>query len=306
MPFIKKSPSIRSRILSAMLKYKSKNPQTKKGIKLDIIRQKVDDYAQRYRVPKDIVIESLSQGDIRGEWQIPDNAPTQSCIFYLHGGGYTIGSPGGHRAMTVGLAQASTTKVFSLDYRLSPENRFPAAVDDALLGYNWLLEQGFSPSNIVVAGDSAGGGLAMALMLKLKDHNISRPSGVILLSPWTDLSLSGDSVMENGKKCAMLNKIILQKCAESYLNGEDSSNPMASPLFGDMSGMPPLLIYVSTTEAIRDDSLRLEEKAKKSGVQVKLNIWNKQPHAWPAFYPFTPESKQCVLEMGDFVKECLG
>lgn len=300
---IRKKPSLRSRFISRFLRYYSDKQRTeKKALTLAQIRETLAKQTCSYSPPKNVRVEQIRENGVNGEWQVPNDTPPETCIYYLHGGGYTIGSPVAHRPMTIAIAKAANTRVFSLDYRLAPEHPYPAALDDALQGYRWLLDQGFKPHQLVLAGDSAGGGLALALSLKLKSLSEALPTAMILISPWTDLTLSSDSIEENDKKCALLNTFILKDCTRAYTNNEDPKDPFISPLYGDLSGLPPLLMYVSSTEAIRDDSLRLTEKAKKSGVDVTLHLWPRQPHAWPIFYRFMPESKQCVKEMALFVK----
>ncbi len=298
----KKRPGLRSRFMSAALKRKTVAHFSEGPIDFPLARKSMEVQNAGRKYSDCVSVESVDSGGVKGEWQVPKNAPHDTCIFYLHGGGYTVGSPVSHRAMTTGLAEMVNTKVFSLDYRLSPENKFPAPVDDALNAYNWLLENGLTADKIILIGDSAGGGLALALVHKLKALGLALPRAMALFSPWTDLTLSGDSIRKNQKSCVMLNDLVLESCTAAYLGGEDPTNILASPLLGDFSDFPPLLIYASSTEALLDDARRVAEKAKASGADVTLNIWNKQPHAWPIFYPFVPESKRVLLEVARFIE----
>jgi acetyl esterase/lipase len=203
--------------------------------------------------------------------------------------------------MTAKLAQCSVAQLFSLDYRLAPENPHPAAVEDAVAGYRWLLDQGIAPERMVVAGDSAGGGLTMALLLSLKEAGLPLPGGAILLSPWTDLSGSGASVKANAESCAMFTEGGINEGAAHYIGDGDALNPLISPLFGDLEGLPPILAYASDSELILDDTLRLAERAEAAGVDMETHIWKDQPHVWPMFYPQIPEAAETLAQMGDFV-----
>ncbi len=301
----KKRPGLRSRFMSAALRRKTNKHFTEGPIDFPGTRKTMDEQNAGRKYSEHVCVESVDSAGVKGEWQVPKTAPNDTCIYYMHGGGYTVGSPESHRAMTTGLAEMTNTKVFSLDYRLSPEYSFPAPLDDALKAYHWLVESGLTADKIIFAGDSAGGGLVLALIHKLKALGAALPNAAVLMSPWTDLTLSGESIKTNRKTCAMLNDLILESCTEAYLKGDDPTNIFASPLLGDFSDFPPLLIYASSTEALLDDSRRLAEKADTSGVEVLLSVWNKQPHAWPIFYPFVPEAKHCLVEMSDFIQERL-
>lgn len=246
----------------------------------------------------------VDNGAVKGEWHRPERpASTRSSILYIHGGGYFMGSARAYRSLTSRLAKLANAPVFSLDYRLAPEHPFPAAVEDAIAAYYWLLDQKVDPRGLVVAGDSAGAGLCLALIHALKKEQAALPARLMVFSPWTDLAATGTSLHENSHGCALFNAATVEKAAAYYLRGGDALSPLASPLYGDLKGFPPLHIYVSDSEAIRDDSLRLAEKAEAAGVQVTLNIWHRQVHAWPAFYPLLPEAELCLEDIADQARE---
>ncbi|MAZ88550.1 MAG: alpha/beta hydrolase [Cellvibrionaceae bacterium] len=295
------APSWRSRLFSFVLKRKFKPMMSADKLDLPRLRQQLEQQAKNQKIDPEVLIEAVAEEKVKGEWQIPEAADEQSCILYCHGGGYSFCSPTTHRPMTAALAKQSGIRVFSLDYRLSPEHPFPAPIEDAVNCYQWLRDQGIQPANIVLAGDSAGGGLCMALLLKLKRMGEALPSGALLLSPWTDLAATGASVMQNESSCAMFYAESIAAGGAIYLAGESTTHPLASPLYGDLSDLPPLWITVSDNEVLRDDSIRLAERVEQQGGEVELSVWKKQPHVWPTFYPFLPEAKVCVRQMADFV-----
>jgi acetyl esterase/lipase len=225
-------------------------------------------------------------------------------LLYLHGGGYFGCSAESHRPITVGFALHGF-RVLAPNYRLAPENRFPAAVDDAVAAYRGLLSEGYSPQHIVVAGDSAGGGLALSLLLALRDAGLPFPAGAALFSPWTDLAATGDSVRTNADRCAMFNGPDIGPSARYYLGDTDPRNPLASPLYGELTGLPPLLIHVGADEILRDDSTRLAERAQAAGVRVELKIWPVVPHAWQLAPHKIPEARQSLRESAAFLHEIL-
>ncbi len=302
MLICKRKPSLRARFMNSVLKRKTSKNFTEAPIDFPRTRKTMEKQNAGRKHSKYVCVDQIDANGVKGEWQVPKDTSKNKVIYYVHGGGYTIGSPESHRVMTAALAEMSGFSVFSLDYRLSPEHKFPAPIDDAFNAYRWLLAEGLSPQDIIFVGDSAGGGLLLSLMLKLKSLGETLPNAAVLFSPWTDLTLSGGSVAQNKKSCSMLNDLILESCTAAYLDGEDPNNILVSPLLGDLSGLPPLLIYASSSEMLLDDSVRLAEKAKKSEVDVTLNIWQKQPHAWQIFYPFIPEAKRCLLEVAEFIK----
>jgi acetyl esterase/lipase len=239
-------------------------------------------------------------GGIAGEW-VSAAGIAAGTLLYLHGGGYFACSPSTHRSITAAYATRGLN-VFAPDYRLAPEHPFPAAVDDALAVYRALLDSGIAPETLAIGGDSAGGGLALATLLAAKAAGLPMPACAILFSPWTDLAGTGASLQTNRQRDAMLVSDKLQEGASFYLNGTDPKNPLASPLYGDVSGLPPLLIQVGDTEILLDDSTRLAAAAQAAGVTVNLKIWRNMPHVWQVSQIFLPEARAALNEAAAFAK----
>ena len=259
-------------------------------------------------VSKNITVEKINMEGIQAEWLIPfpSSAHSEKVILYLHGGGYITGSIEDHRMMCGLLANATETKVLIPEYRLAPEHPFPAALDDALKVYQWLLDQGYSSANMIIAGDSAGGGLSVATVLALKEKSGSLPAAVVCLSPWADLALTGQSHTTKAKAEAILNTDVLHEWALCYTDESNLTNPLVSPVYGDFHGLPPLLIQVGSEEILLDDSTLLAEKAKSAGVDVTLKIWDGMWHVWQALGDLIPENKKTFEEIGQFVQRQFG
>ncbi|KAK49607.1 alpha/beta hydrolase [Caballeronia jiangsuensis] len=255
------------------------------------------------RVPKGWrldIRETSDEGAPRGEWLTPPTNP-RATILYLHGGGYYFCSPRSHRAITFGLATRSNARIFSLDYRLAPEHRFPAALDDSVAAYRRLLGDGVPAQSIAIAGDSAGGGLALATLLALRDAGDPLPAAAVLFSPWTDLTCSGESMRTNDGRDPMYHASIFPRVAAQYLGSADARNPYASPAFGEFEGLPPLLIQVGDTELLLDDSTCIATKARAAGVRVELEIWRNVPHIFQIWTPFMPEARDALAHAAAFI-----
>jgi monoterpene epsilon-lactone hydrolase len=256
-----------------------------------------------YKVPPAVQISPAYLGGVPGE-RLEGPSPGDTVLLYLHGGGYFACSAETHRPITTFFALQGF-HVFAPDYRLAPENRFPAAVEDAVAFYRALLSAGYAPQNIVVAGESAGGGLALALMLSLRDAGVPLPEAAALFSPWTDLAATGDSIRINTNRCAMFDGDGVAFSARYYLGDTDPRNPLASPLYADLAGLPPLLIHVGADEVLLDDSTRIAERARAAGVSVELKIWHVVPHAWQLVPHLVPEARQSLRESADFLRACV-
>lgn len=254
-----------------------------------------------YEVPASVRISAAKVGGIPGEWVEAANS-RNGVLLYLHGGGYFACSAETHRPVTASFALQGF-RVFAADYRLAPENPFPAAVDDAAAAFRGLLAEGNSSQSIVIAGDSAGGGLALSLMLVLRAAGGPLPVAAALFSPWTDLAATGESVQTNAKRCAMFNGPAVGPTARLYLGNADPRNPLASPLYADFSGFPPLLVHVGANETLRDDSARLAEKARAAGVKVELKVWPVVPHVWQLLPHKVPEGRQSLRESAEFLRK---
>lgn len=240
------------------------------------------------------------QPAIRGEWIRPRNCPVRDrAVFYLHGGGYVSCSPMTHRPITAALARMLRCPIFVPDYRIAPEHKFPAAVDDATACFKWTVAGGVRPENIAIAGDSAGGGLSLATVLRLRFQGHPLPGCIAGLSPWVDLTGAGP--YRNAGTCAMFRASEVATFATLYLQGAPVEVPEASPLFGDLRGLPPLLIQASSTELLLYDALRLHEKAVQSGVESTLSVYPGLPHVWQILIGVVPEARMALEQIADFI-----
>ena len=253
------------------------------------------------RLPVEIQYHPVDADGVPAEW-IERTESNLGVILYLHGGAYALGSITGHREWTARLAQATRMRCLALNYRLAPEHPFPAALEDAIASYHWLLAQGVEPSDIIIAGDSAGGGLALSTLVKLRDAGEQLPAGAVCLSPWTDLVLTGASIHSKAKADFILNRDSLQKYAGYYAAQHHVANPWISPLYADLTGFPPLLIQAGSDEILLNDATRLAEKARAVGVDVHLEIWDEMFHVFQLF-SFLPETKQAVSQIAAFVSQ---
>ena len=253
--------------------------------------------------PAGVTCTPVEAGGVSAEWSVADGADQDKVILYVHGGGYVMGSAGSHRDMTGRLSQASGARVLSLNYRLAPEHPFPAPVDDSVAAYRWLLGQGIQASNIAIAGDSAGGGLAFAALIAIRDAGEPVPAAGIGISPWVDMEGTGESMTTRAAVDPVVQKEGLLGMAKLYLGDADPKNPLAAPLHANLAGLPPLLIQVGDSETLLDDATRITERARKADVDVTLKIWDEMPHVWHLFAPILPEGRQAIEEIGAFFKE---
>ncbi|PVX97897.1 alpha/beta hydrolase [Paraburkholderia unamae] len=245
---------------------------------------------------------AASDAPLRGEWLICERSPAQRTFLYLHGGGYYFCSPRSQRAISFGLGKRADADVFSLDYRLAPEHPFPAALDDALAAYRRLLADGRRPGSIVIGGDSAGGGLALATLIALRDAGDPLPAGAVLFSPWTDLAATGASICENDGRDPMFSGGVFARIAPFYLGSASATDPYASPLYADFRGLPPLSFFVGSTETLLDDTRRAVERARAAGVAVECEIARGLPHIWPIYAPFMPEARSTLDVAAQFAR----
>ena len=252
------------------------------------------------QAPEGVTCTPVEAGGVSAEWSVAAGVDEAKVVLYVHGGGYVMGSAGSHRDVTGRLSKAAGARVLSLNYRLAPEHPFPAPVDDAVAAYRWLLAQGISPGNIAVAGDSAGGGLAIATLLALRDAGEPLPAAGIGISPWVDMEGTGESMTTRAAVDPVVQKEGLLGMAKLYLGDADPKNPLAAPLHADLAGLPPLLLQVGDAETLLDDSTRLAERARAAGVDVTLKVWDEMPHVWHLFAPILPEGRQAIDEIGSF------
>jgi phosphinothricin tripeptide acetyl hydrolase len=253
-----------------------------------------------------VEVEPVTAGGRPAEWLRPRAAPGPTTFLYLHGGAYALGSPRSHRHLAGAIAEAADASALVLDYRLSPEHPFPAAVEDAVSAYLWLLDSGVSPRDVVVAGDSAGGCLTVALMTELRDKGAPPPAAGVCISPWTDLTFAGDSHASKADSDPVLNTPDLRRMAALYLDGEDPRNPLASPVFADLAGLPPLLVQVGSEEVLLDDARELARRATAAGVSVRLEEWRDMIHVWHWYFPLLREGRDAISSIAEFARSHAG
>lgn len=285
-----------------LLKSKKDSQGTKPSI--EDLRIEMDETAKRIPLAEGV---STHTADLNGVPCVRLEPATKSDthILYMHGGGYIIGSPQSHMAFTSVLAKQAGANVWSIDYRLAPETPFPGALDDVVSSYQALLEIAGSADKIVIAGDSAGGGLTAASMLKAKNLGLPMPAALAMMSPFTDLSLSGDTHDTCVGRDFLADKETLDEMVEYYVADGDNKDPFASPLFGDLAGLPDMLIHVGSEEVLLSDSTRLAERAGGAGVSVELKVWPDMPHVFQLYAKFLEAGDQSLTEIADWIAEKL-
>ncbi|CAN5477144.1 N/A [soil metagenome] len=251
--------------------------------------------------PDGVAIERVDAGGVPSEWIVAEGAATDRAVLHLHGGAFVAGGLGSHRGFAAKLSETTGSAVLLVDYRLAPEAPFPAALDDAVAAYRWILDRGIDPAAVVVSGDSAGGGLAASLLVALRDQGQPLPAGAVLLSPWTDLALTGASHQSEDGRDPLCSTAMLDQSAEAYLDGADRTDPAASPLYADLSGLPPMLIHVGEVEVLRDDSVQLAERARAAGTPVELHVGAGMVHVWHLFADVVPESTRDQLVVARWI-----
>ena len=269
-------------------------------------REGFEKFAVFAPVPIDGRCSKLDAGGVAAEFVAAPGADADRTVLYLHGGGYAIGSIATHRLLAYNLSRASGARCLVLDYRLAPEQPFPAALDDATTAYRWLLAQGHAASHIAIAGDSAGGGLAVASLLRLRDEGAALPAMGLCLSPWTDLAATGDSLRRCAASDPLVTTKIIEWMAGLYAGQTDRKHPYLSPLYANLKGLPPLTIQVSSTEALLDDSLRLAERAHAAGVKVNLEVAPNMLHVWQLYALMLGEAREAIGRAGQAIRSALG
>jgi epsilon-lactone hydrolase len=240
---------------------------------------------------------------VRGEWIDPESPTGNAVLLYVHGGGYVSCSARAYRPLTAALARRLGWRVFSTDYRTAPESRFPAAFDDVVAAYRWLQTDGAPGARIAIAGDSAGGGLVLALAMHIRDVGWPPPTCVAALSPWTDLAATGDSLQRNNGQCAMFRPENMPAFASAYLGNASAMDPRASPLYGDVHNLPPVLLQVGSTELLLDDAQRVHDRIASAGGSSRITIYDDVMHGWHLMEAIVPESKAAVDEIVTFIHE---
>lgn len=267
------------------------------------LRSVMEQFLEAFATTPDFVnVEDVDAGGVPSEWVSVASSDREAVLLYLHGGAYLIGSADTHRGLAWRLAAKAHCRVLMIDYRLAPEHPFPAPVDDAFAAYCWLLDQGFDPDRIGISGDSAGGGLALALLAKLRDEGKPMPAAAFCISPWTDLAATGPSMKTNAKADPMFDPGAVPRAADIYLNGENPYHPYASPLYADPTGFPPVLIHVGSTEILLDDARRMAHNLRMAGVECELDVWADMPHVWHVFGAALPEARAATAKGAAFLE----
>lgn len=258
-------------------------------------------------VPRSADIVPVHADDVPCEWVVCGAETQQNRVFiYLHGGGYFFGSPRSHRALTWRISQAGRMKVLAVDYRQPPDHEYPAPVWDVVRVYRWLLKRGYDPRNIIIGGDSAGGNLTLVSLLKFRELGLPMPAGAVCISPWADLSATGDSLHENARRDPLIPVNLLRFLSSVYGGDAPRSDPMISPVYADYAGFPPMLVQVGSTEVLLSDAQRVAEAARRAGIPVELTVYEEMVHVFQAIAYFVPEGKAAVREIGRFIEKHIG
>jgi monoterpene epsilon-lactone hydrolase len=309
-------PSLQSRLIyfvirnRHLLRFRLKREAWDWNTSIARFRQECEEVNDRMaRMPQGIQvtpvrIETLPAG-LSAEWIRPDQAEKDKVIFYIHGGGFVSGSCNDHRAMVAKIVKGSGVAALLFEYRLAPEHPFPAALEDTLAAYRWLLAQGVAPEQVVIVGESAGGGLCLATLLALRDQDMPLPAAAVAMSPMTDLKLTGESHRTKANVCISPPGMSVV-CSKYYAGENDPALPWISPLYGDLHGLPPLLIYVGEYETLLDDSTRFVEKARAAGVEVTLRVGEGMVHCYPLMAPLFPEATQALEGICGFIQTHAG
>ncbi len=271
---------------------------------VEVMRAEFDSQGKRSPIPDTLRADTTELGGVAC-LRLEPVAKGAAHILYLHGGGYAGGSPVSHQGVTSALSAAAGLTLWSVDYRLAPEHPFPAGLDDALAAYQALIDVAGSADNIIVAGDSAGGGLSVATMLKAKEMGLPMPAGLVLLSPWSDLTLNSWSLTHNVEKDFLAAPEMLDIMAGWYAAEQKRAHPLISPSFGDLSGLPPMLIHVGSEEILMSDSVLLAERAAGARVAVTLKIWPDMPHVFQMFSHFLEAAETSISEISGWMSQKL-
>jgi epsilon-lactone hydrolase len=271
------------------------------------LREQMEQMGTRLPLPRTASWEACDLPGVLGEWVEDERAEgSDRAVLHLHGGAYSMGSPRTHRGLAATLSRTSRAPVLLPEYRLAPEDVFPAALDDAVAAYRWLVEDhGVEPEHLAVSGDSAGGGLAIAMLVRLRDEGYPLPACYVGMSPWTDLAGTGPSMRELDGTDPWLSAALIEPAARAYAGDVALDDPLVSPLYADLAGLPPMLVHVGSDEILRDDACRLVERARDAGVDASLGVYEGLWHVFHAF-PGFPESRDALREIGGFIRRHTG
>jgi monoterpene epsilon-lactone hydrolase len=265
-------------------------------------RQRLDAIGSTSPLAGDIGLEPIDANGVAAEWSLAPGSDPSKVLLFFHGGGYCSGSIVSHRGMVTETGRAAQARTLAVGYRLAPEHPFPAAIEDARSAYRFLLDQGVAPSKIAIGGDSAGGGLTLALMTSVRDGREPLPACAWLVSPWVDLRMTGASLAEKAAIDPLISKPYLEELASAYLAGADPANPLVSPLNADLAGLPPLLVQVGSAETLLDDAVRIARRAGAADVRVNLEIWPHMIHAWHLWAAQLEAGRRAIASAGAFIR----
>ena len=294
-----------SKQMENIIKQFRKWQDTPRANTVESLRKALDLMASFPKIAKDVKIEKVNINGIHAEWITTPNINKNNVLLYFHGGAYIGGSIRNSREFCSRISRSTGVSVLNVDYRLAPEYPFPSALEDSINTYKWLLKTGFLPENIIFGGDSAGGGLVIATMVKLNETKIKLPTAAFCLSPWVDLALKGETMESKKDIDPFVTKEVLEMAVSCYLKDVDTLNPLASPLYANLEGLPPLFIQVGTSELLFDDSIRLAQQAKNVGNDVQLKIWEDMIHVFSLLGTNIPEVQDANEEIVEFIKQYL-
>jgi monoterpene epsilon-lactone hydrolase len=269
------------------------------------MRLDADARAKAFPLPSDVSVQPVTANGVRAEWTSTRDADPSNAILYLHGGGYVICSLDSHRHLVAEVGRASGSRTLAIDYRLAPEHPFPAPVEDTVAAYRYLLDSGLKPSRVALAGDSAGGGLVVGALLAIREAGLPLPACGWCISPWVDMEALGESFTDRAAADPTVQKETIQMMAQWYLGGANPRHPHAAPIYGDLRGLPPLLIQVGAAETLLDDAVVLARRAGAADVLVDLQIWPEMIHIWHIFFPMLSAGGRAIASGGTFVRNAL-
>ena len=301
--------SIRSKMVSLFLRYRhilkgrlSRTTSIDEATSIPKLREEVESGAEFFgKLPDGFTLEPIKIGALEAEWMLPPKTKKERAILYFHGGGLVVGSVRSHRGIVSKFVLGSQVPALVFDYALAPEKPFPSALNDAVAAYEYLLAQNILPNRTVFVGDSGGGNLCLATLLALKERNLPQPAGAVTMSAWTDLTNSSPSWSENAERDTLCWKEAQAVFSKMYCAGQSPENPLISPLFGDLRGLPPLLMFAGGDETLRDDTTRFAAKASKAGVDTTLEVGEGLFHCYPACAPLFPEAQQALHDISSFI-----
>jgi len=294
---------VRSRIFRRILK--GQTTRADRNATLERRRTILENSVRFLPMPRRVAVQRITVGGMTAEWLRPPGAPDRRAILYLHGGAFTMGSCATHRALAARIAMAAATPTLVPEFRLAPEHPFPTALEDGVAVHHWLIENGIPPHAIVIAGDSSGGGLAIALALALRERSTPKPAALVCLSPWVDLALTGESLVTRADLDPVCSLADSTAHAALYVGTHDPRDPFISPVHADMHGLPDILTQVGDREILLSDALRLTERARAADVHAELEVWDGMWHVWHLLAAFVPEGRRAIDGIGAFIRRHL-